>query len=279
VDSTSNTFIKPVYAYNKLSDTKQIVLVVDSLLNSSKDYYLEAERLIDKQGNIYKSDFSQLTVSEKPDTSRPQIIKSNPPNGGKTDFISSSVKFYFDDAFDTTLAKSGIALSDTSKRTIHFSVTFPDNAILVIKPVGNLKSGEQYLVKFDLSKFKDIAGNSGDTIYTYRFSTINEIDFTGASGTIKNVQLTENPYVVLQSTNKTDGKIYSQYLQKGSTFEFNRVLPGTYLLWCYLDRDSSKTYNLGEPFPFIPSEDFSFYPDTLNLRARWGQMDIIFNFK
>ena len=145
--------------------------------------------------------------------------------------------------------------------------------------MGNLKSGEQYLVKFDLSKFKDIAGNSGDTIYTYRFSTINEIDFTGASGTIKNVQLTENPYVVLQSTNKTDGKIYSQYLQKGSTFEFNRVLPGSYLLWCYLDRDSSKTYNMGEPFPFIPSEDFSFYPDTLNLRARWGQMDIIFNFK
>ena len=124
----------------------------------------------------------------------------------------------------------------------------------------------------------DLAGNKNDTIYTFRFSTINEIDFTGASGIIKNVQLTDNPYVVLQASG-SDGKTYSQSLQRGSRFEFNRVFPGKYFLWCYLDRDSSHTYNRGEAFPFKPSEDFSFYPDTLNLRARWGQMDILFNFK
>ena len=141
-----------------------------------------------------------------------------------------------------------------------------------------MKSGEIYLVKFDLSKFEDAAGNKGDTIYTYRFMTINEIDFTGASGTIQNIQLTNNPYVVLQSVDNS-GKVYAKYLQRGSKFEFDRVFPGKYLLWCYLDKDSSRTYERGKPYPFEPSEDFSFYPDTLNLRARWGQMDILFNFR
>ncbi len=145
--------------------------------------------------------------------------------------------------------------------------------------MARLKSAEHYLIKLNLSKFKDVADNYSDSIYTYKFETINEIDFTGANGTISNVQLNENPYVVLQSTDKSGGKVYSKYLQKGNKFEFNRVFPGKYLLWCYLDRDSSRTYNMGKPYPFEPSEDFSFYPDTLNLRARWGQMDIKFNFK
>jgi hypothetical protein len=279
IDSTDNLSFKPVYAFNKINDSKQFVVVIDTLLNQEHEYYLEAYKLIDKKGNVYNNDFSQLTLSERPDTTRPKIIKSVPSEGGRVDFYNTSIAFYFDDPFDTTAAKTGIVLSDTSNNRIGFTVKFPDNASVIIKPRSALTSSENYLIRFNLSKFKDVAGNYTDTIYTYRFSTINDMDFTGASGTISNVQLADNPYVVLQSINKAEGKVYSQYLQKENKFEFNRVLPGKYLLWCYLDKDSSRTYNEGYPYPFIPSEDFSFYPDTLNLRARWGQMDIRFNFK
>ncbi len=278
IDSTSNSRYEPVYAFDKITDPKQAVLVVDISADDSHNYYLKADTLRDKSGNIFIKDFSQITVSNNPDTSRPKLISTKPDRGTQVDFINPSLNFYFDDAFDTTQAKSGVVLTDTSKRKMNFSIKFPDNASFVINPSGRLKNAEQYLVNIDLSKFADLAGNKNDTIYTFRFSTINEIDFTGASGLVKNVQLTDNPYVVLQASGN-DGKTYSQSLQRGSRFEFNRVFPGKYFLWCYLDRDSSHTYNRGEAFPFKPSEDFSFYPDTLNLRARWGQMDILFNFK
>ncbi|HSD63751.1 MAG TPA: hypothetical protein VLB50_08125, partial [Ignavibacteriaceae bacterium] len=166
-----------------------------------------------------------------------------------------------------------------TNRKINYSVEFPDNATFRVIPRGRLKSGENYLLKLDFKRFKDIAGNYYDSVYTFKFSTIYEIDFTGASGIIVNVQLSDNPFVVLQSTDKTEGKTYQQYLQDGNKFEFNRVLPGKYLLWCFLDRDNNGAYNRGKPSPFTPSEDFSFYPDTLNLRARWGQMDIRYVFK
>ena len=278
IDSSTGRQFNPYYAFNKISDDKQIVLVIDTTLDNTREYYLKAGTLKDMRGNIYHNDFVQITVSENPDTSNPKVIRTVPQEGGRTDFLNDSIMVYFDDAFDTVMAKKGISFSDTSLNKINYSVTFPDNASLILKPSGRLKSGETYLVKLDLSKFEDAAGNKGDTIYTYRFTTINEIDFTGASGTIMNVQLTDNPYVILQST-ENDGKKYAQYLQKGNKFEFNRVFPGKYLLWCFLDRDSSQTYDRGNPWPFKPSEDFSFYPDTLNLRARWGQMDIIYNFK
>ena len=278
IDSTTGNQFNPYYAFNKYSDNKQIVLVIDTTLDNTRDYFLKAGILKDVRGNIFRGEVTQITVSENPDTSNPRVVNTVPREGGRTDFLNDSIMVYFDDAFDTVMAKKGIVLSDTSLNKIKYSVAFPDNASLIIKPSGRLKSGEIYLVKLDLSKFEDAAGNKGDTVYTYRFITINEIDFTGASGTIMNVQLTNNPYVILQST-ENDGKKYAQYLQKGSKFEFNRVFPGKYLLWCFLDRDSSQTYDMGNPFPFKPSEDFSFYPDTLNLRARWGQMDIIYNFK
>ncbi len=279
VDSTDKSMFKPLYTFIKIADPKQIVLVADTTFNSSNDYFLKAILLKDKKGNTYKNDLSQITLSNRPDTTKPQVLKSIPAEGGQIDFLNTSLSFYFDDAFDTTLAKTGIILSDTTNRKVGYTLSFPDDASIIIKPSGRLKSGEHYLVKFDQSKFRDAAGNRGDTIYTYRFNTINEMDFTGASGTITNLQLTDNPFVLLQSTDKTNGKVYSQYLQKGSKFEFNRVFPGAYMLWCFLDRDSSRTYDRGNPYPFKPSEDFSFYPDTLNLRARWGQMDIKFNFK
>ncbi len=128
IDSTANFSFKPIYAFNKISDPKLFVLVINRSLNSEREYYLEAEKIIDKRGNIYRNDFSQLTLSDKPDTSKPKIIKTIPANGGKVDFINSSVTFYFDDAFDTTAAKTGIVLSDTLKNPVSFKTEFPDNA-------------------------------------------------------------------------------------------------------------------------------------------------------
>jgi len=279
IDSTTRKYFKPVYAFNKINGTNQLVIVIDSVLNKEREYFLKADKLIDKKGNVYKNEITQITVNDKPDTTKPKIIKTIPPERGSVDFINPSLNFYFDDAFDTASAKTGITFSDTLNRPVKYSLIFPDNASMIIKPQSKLKSSETYLVKFNLSNFRDISGNYTDSLYAFRFNTINEIDFTGASGTMSNVNLSDKPYVVLQNTDKTEGKVYSQYLQEGNKFEFGRVFPGKYLLWCYLDKDSSRTYNRGNPYPFVPSEDFSFYPDTLNLRARWGQMDIKFGFK
>ncbi|HEY6906488.1 MAG TPA: Ig-like domain-containing protein [Ignavibacteriaceae bacterium] len=279
IDSTDRSTFKPLGVFSKTTGPNQIVVVINTSLKSTDDYYLGANELRDKKGNIYKKDLSGITVSSKSDTTPPAVIKTIPQEKGKVDFIRPSITFYFDDALETAIARTGVTLSDTANKKIGHSLTFIDDASFIISPMKNLMSAEDYLIKFDLSKFRDAEGNKRDTIYTYRFSTINEMDFSGASGRVINVQLTDNPLIILQSADKNGGQIYSQYLKKGSTFEFSRVFPGKYLLWCYLDRDSSRTYNRGNPFPYTPSEDFSFYPDTLNLRARWGQMDIKYNFK
>ncbi|MGB8320844.1 MAG: hypothetical protein WCE54_22135, partial [Ignavibacteriaceae bacterium] len=167
---------------------------------------------------------------------------------------------------------------DTLGRKVAFKIKNPDDASFIVIPDKKLEPAKDYIIKIDLSKFNDVAGNVADTAFTYRFRTISGLDFTGISGRIDNVDFNKNPVLVLSAIN--DFKpVYSRNLNGSSKFSFDRIVPGKYLFWCYLDEDSSRTYSFGYPFPFKPSEEFSFYPDTLNLRARWVQTDINFDFK
>jgi len=103
------------------------------------------------------------------------------------------------------------------------------------------------------------------------------LDFTGLSGNVIDLDYSKFPTIVLENTAKPELK----YLQKldADKFEFNRIEPGKYLLWCYLDENDNGKYDYGWPEPIRFSEQFSFYPDTLNLRPRWEVSDLIFKFK
>jgi hypothetical protein len=194
------------------------------------------------------------------------------------DYLETNIFFYFNDAFDTSSAKDKIAFSDTSRKKIPFNVFFIDDASFKITPVQNLEANTDYIIKLDLNWFKDAAGNAYDSVYQYKFRTINGLDFTGIAGTVENVDFSKNPYLILQGID--EGKLTYQLELKGSNkFNFDRVQAGKYSLWGYYDTDSSKTYYYGKSFPYKPSEQFYFYPDTLNLRPRWSVTNAKFIFK
>ena len=277
-DSTTNKKIRTVYAYKGNTKKTEMVLAINDSLPIDNNVYLFVDTVKDKYGNIYTNDFSQITVSEKRDTLFNILKSSIPSNSSKgADFKNQHFVFYFDDGFDSVKAKTGITFSDTSGKKINFRTKFIDDASFEIIPAKYLEPEKDYLIKFDLSKFTDAAGNKIDSIYQYKFSTISGLDFTGVTGKIYNADNSKNPIIVLQNT-KVGNLVYRQKLNN-NTFDFERVEAGKYMLWCYLDEDSSGTYNYGDLFPFKPAEEFSVYKDTLNLRPRWVQTDLNFLFK
>ena len=278
-DSTSNKKSVPVYAFKGNTKNTEMVIVDTSTFPADHEVYLIADSIKDISGNVFLHDETQINLSEKPDTAKLDVYKTIPQNNSRDiDYIGAKFNFYLNDAFNTSLIKQNIIFQDTLGRRIAFKINIPDNASFSVIPDKKLEPAKDYLIKIDLSKFEDAAGNIADTTFTYRFRTISGLDFTGISGKIANVDFKKNPVLVLSAVD--DFKpVYRENLKSGNTFSFDRVVPGKYLFWCYLDEDSSKNYTYGYPFPFKPSEEFSFYSDTLNLRARWVQTDINFNFK
>lgn len=278
-DSTANKKINPVYAFKGLIKPTEMVLAVNGNFSLDNNVFLFADSIKDQQGNIYISDYTSINLSDRLDTNQIEISKIDPPaRSENVDFTDQKFFFYFNDALNIDSAKKAIVFSDTMRNKIPFSLKFVDDASFEINALKNLEPEKNYIISIDLSKFKNIQGKGIDTVFDYKFKTFSGLDFTGIMGNIFNADLNKNPVIVLESIDEKK-IIYKTKPKADSKYGFDRIQPGKYLLWCFLDEDSSGTYSYGYPFPFKPSEKFSFYPDTLNLRARWVQTDINFRMK
>ena len=86
----------------------------------------------------------------------------------------------------------------------------------------------------------------------------------------------KNIIIVLEGVGKV-GKSYYTLMRSDRTFKFEQVLPGNYLVWCFIDSDKNGKFNFGKVDPFNFAEKFFSYPDTLKLKARWPVGDVIIN--
>lgn len=284
-DSTANRKTGIRYFYKGSAKPTEMFFVPDETIPVENNVFLYADTIRDKAANIFLNDAVYINLSDRPDTIAPGILKSVPPAGTRdADFLKEKFSFFFNDAFDTNSAKAGITFQDTLGKAVPISINFTDDASFTFLPLQKLEPKKYYIISIDFKRIEDAAGNKMDSVYKSRIQTISGLDFTGASGRLTGAALTENPVLVLQGTapSKIIGKgknIYTQRPDKNSGFSFERIEPGKYALWCYLDKDSSGSYSSGWHFPFKHSEEFSVYPDTLNLRARWMQTDLNFKFK
>ena len=277
VDSTENKVYEVDYAFKGKTKPEEFILIFDAEINPANQLYLLSDTLIDLMGNIMIGDFTKVVVSDRPDTSSIKIVSTEPAAGGMVDFEKTEIKISFDEAFSKDFKVSAVSFTDTLNNPVGFDIQFFDDATLWIKPDENLRPDKDYLVKLQLGNFVDLAGNKKDSLFTLKFRTISGLDFTGLSGNVINLDYSKNPILMLESVETPQLKY--EHKPNLDKFEFNRVEPGKYLLWCFLDADSSGKYNYGWPEPIDFSERFAFHPDTVNLRPRWEVTDLIFRFK
>ena len=277
IDSTGNKIYQIEYAFKGKTKPEEFILMLNAELNPSNEVFLFADSLIDMFGNVMKNDYTKIVVSDRIDTTSLKIISTVPASKGLVDYNNPEIKIFFDEAFNKDFNITAIALTDTFNKPVSFDIDFYDDATLLIKPAENLKPDKDYVAKIKLEQIADILGNKTDSLFTLKFKTISGLDFTGISGNIINLDYTKSPILVLENTEKSE----FMYEKKtdSDNFEFSRVEPGKYLLWCYLDENGNGKYDYGWPEPIKFSEQFSFYPDTLNLRPRWEVSDLVFRFK
>jgi hypothetical protein len=278
-DSTAKKRTPMLFAYKGNTKPSEIVLVTSQNIPEGNSNWFFADSIKDISGNMYRNDFSQLTVSTKLDTTKLDIYKFIPPNRtDRADFIDQKFTFFLNDGVDTNQIKNVVSFADTSGITVNFNIKFLDDASFRIEPLKSLEPRKDYVIKINFSKLTDAVGNRLDSVYQYKFKTIAGSDFTGISGVLKKVDLNKRPVLILQGID-ADKNIYTMSLLTDNRFNIDRVTPGKYVLWAYLDVDSSRSYTFGSIKPFKPAEEFSFYPDTLDLKARWVQSDLLFEFK
>ena len=277
IDSTTDKTLPVQFVFRKYGKPGELVLVPEEKLSIDNSVFLTAGILRDTLNNEYQNDFIHLTVSDRVDTAAINVIASEPPKGSTIDFINPKIKFYLDDGFLKNDIQKKLTFTDTLGNEVPFNIEYEDDATLNISPVKDLKSDKNYIIKLDLNKFVDAAGNKRDSVYKFDFKTISGLDFTGVSGKVGNLENQLNPVLVLESFD-VKGLKYQKRLPD-ENFEFKRIEAGKYFLWCYSDADSNFQYDYGWMQPIKYSEKFSVYSDTLKLKPRWTITDVQFDLK
>ncbi len=148
IDSTSNEIIKPKYAFKGKTKKDELVLAIQNSIPKENSVYLKADTLKDKLKNMFLNDFTSLTISDKPDTTRPNIFQTIPSmRSNNVDYENPIFKVFLDDAVDVSDIKQNIIFSDTLNALIPFTINPIDDASFVIKPNDILKPQTDYLIK------------------------------------------------------------------------------------------------------------------------------------
>jgi Bacterial Ig-like domain len=276
-DSTLNRRITPSYFFKGDAKPNQFILALSDTLDKKGEWVLISEKIPDLKSNLSKKEKTSFLLRNNHDTVACKIksIAGTLPDG-KIDAEEPVIDISFNDVINLETVKDKTALLEGKGNDVAGEIARIDDASFSFRPHGKLKPGTDYTLKVNLRKYYDLFGNKVDSLFQIKLTSSSDLDFSGASGSILS-QDSSDYYVQLQTVPKSKTG-YSQKVDKKKNFDFRKIIPGKYLLWSFRDTNKNGIYDPGTVKPFAYSEEFRYFPDTLNLRARWpvGEINIDF---
>lgn len=267
-DSTTDRKVLPSYLFKGDAKPYQFYIGLTDTLENKEGWVLISRAITDFDGNVSMEEKNSITIKNDRDTValKPIRVIGELP-GDKVDYENAKMKIAFNDAVDFSTVKNKITIQDMKGGIYPFDLQRIDDASFNILISSKLKQSTEYTFKLDLKKYYDFCGNKVDSLFQNKFTTANELDFSGVSGNVTTNDTTQT-MVIIESAELVK-RTYHQKVDGKKKFDFKKVVPGKYLVWAYKDKNENGKYDFGSTSPFKYSEEFKYYPDTLNLRARW----------
>ena len=269
--------LKITSCFKNTLDPSNIFLSTEK--QSAISYQLIAQNLLDQSNNPLDSSNNSVVFDGtiEPDTLQPTIIFRSIQDSSFGISLNPEIRFAFSEAIDQHSYENSYVLkeSDTSLVSGKFNWKSPTDVSFLID--SSLKSLTQYRIEISIDSIVDLAGNSlADTVDTLYFKTLNADTLSAIGGEIVDEQQNAKGKVFL--TAKSEQNSYQLMLDKPGAYLFESVMPGIYTINGFRDADSNGVYSYGSAMPYVPSERFVFYSDSIKVRSRWPNEgnDIIF---
>ncbi len=273
-DSTNNTESEVAYFFKGKTKSKNYLIALADTLQPSEQWYLISKNIPDHFGNLMDYESTSFVRNTKPDTLNNELFNMmGKYPGGKIDFNNGVLTLKFLDGFNHSKLQDMMEVLNPKEVNVPYKIQSVDDAEVKLI-FSELDPDKEYEVQIDQKALEDVAGNFADTVLSRKFSTISKLDFTGLSGEVVDA---DNLNVVVTITNLNNPEI--KYTYTGTSFNFERVYPGQYQLSAFDDRNKNNKYDKGGIYPYEPAERFVFYPDTLELKARWPVGDVKLSFE
>lgn len=213
----------------------------------------------------------EFTGSAIPDTLPPRVARTWPQDSARAVACVMWMRVAFTEAIDTARAVGALVLVDSAGQRIPGRMRWLSPAQCLFAPARPLSSRSRHQGFILGSLLRDVAGLPlrADTVRVI-FSTMNCDTLSSIAGTVLDEDSTATGPVVLCATQvRPKGDRHELTLPEPGPYEFAHLLPGVYLLEAYRDQDANGRYSPGSTLPFVPSERFVVFSDSIQVRSRW----------
>jgi len=179
----------------------------------------------------------------------------------------------FSDALEKLDSLDWLNIVDNNKQPVPSDKKRISDVMISIRPGNELLSHAWYTLRAELRRVHDRSGRvCHDSTKSWRFETLDVDDLSSVEGNVVDENTIDTAGRLFVTALQIEEKIPKQYMiQADATgnFLFPQIAEGRYVFQSFRDRNNNGKYDSGKPFPFVPSERFSQFTDTLKVRARW----------
>ncbi len=240
-------------------------------MDQNASYRIRTQGITDESGNPVDAEYNTLQFggTQQPDTTRPELTRTRPEFRENTVDPFAPVSLCFNEAIDSIPFSGGCVLKDSSAQTVEGTYRWHNPAECTFSPDTPLASEAIYNMMLSGTAIQDLAGNGLlDTVISFR--TINIDTLSEILGTVFDRDTASHGDIFISAVQIRNPDIkYTSALQEPGPYRIEYVLPGEYLIDAYRDENGDSCYTFGSPFPFVPSERFVVYEDTVKIRSRW----------
>lgn len=277
-DTLGGSMVRPGALWLDMANTALARIETLDPMDSTKAYRVAVTVAKDRAGNVVdtvhaRADFVGPTAA---DTSRPVVQLRGIADSSRGIATTRGFEMAFSKPVDLAAAMKGIRLTDSSWNAVDVQL-LPRNATeLWVNPAKPLAPLCWYTFHVVLDSVRDSRGNLyRDSVFRRSFQTV-DLRTTGTiEGRVMDQQGEGKIVVSVQSVDLVPPRSASAVIGGPGPFALAELVEGKYAVQAYRDADGNGIYSPGQPFPFVPSERFTVYPDTLKVRARWGMEGVV----
>ena len=259
-------------AYLSAVEPRKVALVTDVQQAGAK-YEVEVTNVTDLSGNIVDPGFRQAEFvgSALPDTAHVQVVAHAPEDSARAVPLETAVTVHFNVAVDSAGVQRGFQLTGADGNAVRGRFRWLTPASFEFKPAALLNSLTPYAVTLPLDSVRAVPGPvAGRDTLRFVFTTVNRDTLSSISGVVRDPDSTATGAIYVRAVQTENEAVsYQIRLSEPGPYRFDNMLPGTYVLEAFRDRDGNGRYSFGQAVPFEPAERFFVFPEPIKVRARW----------
>jgi len=270
-------------AFSRVGAPAVVGLITKEPMDSAGSYRVWVHAIADRAGNRLDTLHSSapFSGSSRPDTIRATVTLAELRDSVRGVSPDRSFPMIFSEPVRQEALLHAVALRDSLRRIVPARLRWMNATDALLVPDQSLRSKEWYTLSVLMDSAKDLRGMLyRDSALVVRFETL-DLRTTGSiDGTVADEVKQAGKYFVTASTLDQNPVVERTVaIGRPGKFAVDRLPEGRYIVAAYQDIDSTGSYSYGRPFPFVPSERFTVYPDTVKVRARWGVEGVKIDFR